>query len=157
MTRAYGRAGPNQRVIGSVPQGRWKVMTMLGALRLEGMVAAASIEAATDTEIFHCFVWDGLVPALRKGDVVVWDNLSAHHAADLEQAVQSAGASLLPLPPYSPDLSPIEPGWSKVKQYLRTVEARTPENLGLASAEAFRTITAQDARGWFQHCGYAVH
>jgi transposase len=147
MTRAYGRAEPNQRVAGSAPQGRWKVMTMLGALRLEGMVAAASIEAATDTEIFRCFVWDGLVPALRKGDVVVWDNLSAHHAADLEQAVQSAGARTLPLPPYSPDLSPIEPGWSKVKQYLRSVEARTAENLGLASMEAFKTITAQDAQG----------
>lgn len=157
MTRPYGRAAPNRRVVGSVPQGQWKVMTMLGALRLEGMVGGASIEAATDTDVFRRFVWEGLVPALRRKDVVVWDNLGAHRAADLEQAVQSAGAWTLPLPPYSPDLSPIEPGWSKVKQYLRSVEARTAENLGQASAEAFKTITPQDTKGWFKHCGYVVH
>lgn len=157
MTRTHGRAPPNQRVLGSVPQGHWKVMTMLGALRLEGVVSSASIEAPTDTEIFRCFVHKGLVPAIRSGDVVIWDNLGAHRAADLTEAVQSAGASVLPLPPYSPDLSPIEPGWSKIKQYLRSTEARTPDALGKASADAFNTITADDARGWFTHCGYPVH
>jgi transposase len=157
MTRTHGRAPPNERVVGAVPQGHWRVMTMLGALRLGGVVAGASIEAATDTEIFRLFVTEALVPALRPGDVVVWDNLGAHRAADLEQAVRSAGASLLPLPPYSPDLSPIEPSWSKVKQHLRSVEARTAEALGSASVDALQSITRADARGWFRHCGYAVH
>lgn len=87
----------------------------------------------------------------------MWDNLDAHRAADLERAVRSAGALAVPLPPYSPDLSPIEPGWPKVKQYLRSVEARTAENLGRASSEVFKTITSQDAKGWLEHCGYAVH
>ena len=157
MTRTHGRAPPNQRVVGSVPQGHWKVMTMLGALRLDGVAASASIEAATDTDIFRCFVREGLVPVLRRGDVVVWDNLGAHRAADLQQAVSSAGAKVLPLPPYSPDLSPIEPSWSKVKQQLRSAEARTAEALGQASIDAFNSITSDDAKGWFGHCGYAVH
>ena len=157
MTRTHGRAPPNERVVGSVPHGHWKVLTMLGALRLDGPVAAASIEAATDTEVFRCFVRDGLVPALRRGDVVVWDNLGAHRAADLGLAVESAGARVLPLPPYSPDFSPIEPGWSKVKQHLRSAEARTPEALSHAGTEAFASITPDDAAGWFRHCGYAVH
>jgi transposase len=157
MTRTHGRAPPNERVVGSVPHGHWKVLTMLGALRLEGPVAAAAIEAATDTEIFRCFVRESLVPALRRGDVVVWDNLGAHKAADLGRTVGSAGARVLPLPPYSPDLSPIEPGWSKVKQQLRSAEARTPGALTQASAEAFESITPEDAAGWFRHCGYAVH
>jgi len=157
MTRTHGRAPPNERVAGAVPHGHWRVMTILGALRLGGVVAGASIEAATDTEIFRLFVTEALVPALRPGDVVVWDNLGAHRAADLEQAVRSAGARLLPLPPYSPDLSPIEPGWSKVKQHLRSAEARTAEALGTASVDAFGSITSADTRGWFRHCGYAVH
>lgn len=157
MTRTHGRAPPNQRVLGAVPEGHWKVMTMLGALRSLGMVAAATIHAPTDAEVFRCFVRDALVPSLHRGDVVVWDNLGAHRAADLRQMVQSAGARLEPLPPYSPDLSPIEPGWSKVKQHLRSAEARSDVALGDATVVAFNSITAEDARGWFRHCGYAVH
>ncbi len=157
MTRTHGRAPPNQRVVGAVPNGHWTVMTMLGALRSAGVVAAATIQAPTDTDVFRCFVHDALIPALHPGDVVVWDNLGAHRAADLKQMVQSAGARVEPLPPYSPDFSPIEPGWSKVKQHLRSAEARTPDALGQASITAFNRITSDDAKRWFRHCGYAVH
>ena len=157
MTRTHGRAPSDRRVVDTVPQGRWEVMTMLGAVRLAGPVALATVGAATDTDLFRCFVSDSLVPALRPGDVVVWDNLGAHKAADLEERVAGAGARVLRLPPYSPDLSPIEPAWSKVKQHLRSAKARSPEALGAAAADAFSAITASDTQGWFRHCGYAVH
>ncbi len=157
MTRTRGRAAPGDRVSGAVPQGHWKTLTMLGALRLEGMAAAATIEAATDTDVFDSFVGQALVPALRGGDVVVWDNLSPHKAREVGQTIERAGATLMPLPPYSPDLSPIEPCWSKVKGHVRDVEARTAETLGQAAAQGFASVTAADARGWFRHCGYCVH
>jgi len=97
------------------------------------------------------------VPALRRGDVVAWDRLSAHGAADAGPVIEAAGAELRPLPPYSPDLSPIEPMWSKVKQALRDAAARTARALGDAAADAFASVTADDARGWFRKCGYCVH
>lgn len=162
MTRTRGRAPRGERVIGRVPQGHWKTLTMLGAVRLEGLVAgatvpAATVPAATDTPLFKAFVAEALVPALREGDVVVWDNLAPHRAAGLEELVGSAGARLMPLPPYSPDFSPIEPCWSKVKQFLRSAGARDEQSLGEAAQRAFASITAADTRGWFQGCGYCVH
>jgi transposase len=157
MTRARGRAPRGERVAGAVPNGHWSTLTMIGALRLEGLAAAATVDAATDGPIFRSFVTDALVPALRRGDVVVWDGLAPHKAAGVAEAVEAAGASLLPLPPYSPDFSPIEPMWSKVKQDLRSAEARTPQALGQAAAGAFALVTAADARGWFGECGYGVH
>jgi transposase len=156
MTRARGRAPRGEPVPGAVPNGHWSTLTMIGALRLEGLAAAATVDAATDGPIFRSFVTNALVPALRRGDVVVWDNLSPHKAAGVAEAVEAAGASLMPLPPYSPDFSPIEPMWSKVKQDLRGAEARTPTALGEAAADAFASVTAADARGWFGDCGYCV-
>ena len=157
MTRRRARAPKGERAVGSIPQGHWKTLTLVGALRWEGIVAAVTIAAPTDTEIFRAFVGQALVPALRRNDVVVWDNLSSHRAPDLVAALERVGASFLALPPYSPDLSPIEPCWSKVKQHLRSAEARTEEALGQAAAEAFANVTAEDARGWFQECGLCVH
>ena len=157
MTRTRGRAPPGQRVVGAVPQGHWRTLTMLGALRLEGMAAAATVDAATDTDVFDAFVRLGLVPALRAGDVVVWDNLSPHKSGMVQEAVEGARAKLLPLPPYSPDLNPIEPCWSKVKQHVRSAEARTGETLGSAAATGFASVTRADAEGWFAKCGYCVH
>jgi transposase len=157
MTRTRGRGSPGERVEGAVPQGHWTTLTMLGALRLEGMAAAATVDAATDTQVFDAFVRDALVPALRCGDVVVWDNLAPHKAQQVCQAVEQRQARLMPLPPYSPDLSPIEPCWSKVKGHVRDVEPRTPEALGHAAAEGFARVTAANARGWFAKCGYSVH
>lgn len=157
MTRMRARAPVGERAAGFVPQGHWKTMTMLGALRLEGVAAAATIEAATDALVFDVFVRECLTPALRAGDVVVWDNLAPHKAQAVRETVEARHARLEPLPPYSPDLSPIEPCWSKVKQHVRSAEPRTPEALGAAAAKAFASVTAADARGWFEHCGYCVH
>jgi len=157
MTRTRGRAPPGERVLGAVPQGHWKTLTMLGALRLDGIAAAATVDAATDADVFGVFVRQALVPALRPGDVVVWDNLAPHKAAHVEQELERARAKLMPLPPYSPDLSPIEPCWSKVKGHVRDAAPRTVEALGRAAAEGFDKVTAADARGWFEKCGYCVH
>jgi transposase len=157
MTRSRARAPRGERAVGALPHGHWKTMTLIGALRLKGPVTGVTVNGPTDTEVFRVFVTDALAPALHRGDVVVWDNLSAHKAAGVTRTLAARGARLLPLPPYSPDLSPIEPEWSKVKQVLRSAEARTPQALGEATARAFAAITAKDARGWFANCGYCVH
>ena len=93
---------------------------------------------------------------MRPGDVVIWDNLPAHKAPELKTILEAAQATLLLLPPYSPDFNPVEQCWSKIKEFLRAAEARTPEALQQAIADAFATVTTTDARGWFQHCGYRL-
>jgi transposase len=157
MTRTRGRARRGERVTGAVPQGHWKVLTMLGALRASGIAAASSVLSATDGEIFRLFVTEALVPVLRRGDVVVMDNLGAHKVSGVCEAIEQAGARVLYLPPYSPDFSPIEPCWSKVKEAMRSAAARTPERLGEAASDAFKNVSRNDARGWFDHCGYVLH
>lgn len=157
MTRTRARAEGGQRAEGSVPQGHWTNLTMLGAIRLDGMTAAATIDASTDTDVFGVFIRESLAPVLRPGDVVVWDNLAPHKATECRAAIEQRKARLLPLPPYSPDLSPIEPCWSKVKQQVRSVEARSVQDLGRAAGDGFASITPDDARGWFKKCGYCVH
>src|SRR5438128_1678124 len=132
LTRTRGRSARGVRVQGLVPGGHWKVTTMIGAVRIDGVATVGSVEAATDGPTFLAFVRDALVPALRGGDVVVMDNLGAHKVNGVRQAIERAGARLLYLPPYSPDLSPIEPCWSKVKAWLRGVGARTAGALGEA-------------------------
>lgn len=140
--------------MGRVPAGHWRQLTILGGLSAEGLCACMSIEAATDTEVFLAFVREVLLPELRPGQVVVLDNLSAHKAAEVETLVTAAGCRLLYLPPYSPDLNPIEPCWSKLKTLLRSAAARTKEALEDALTAVIQEITAADARGWFRHCGY---
>jgi transposase len=157
MTRTRARAPKGQRAAGAVPQGHWLTLTLLGALRLEGLATAATIAAPTDADVFGVFVREGLVPVLRPGDVVAWDNLSPHRGEDVVEAVAGAKARVLPLPPYSSDYSPIEPCWSKVKQHLRDAAARDEEALGRAAEEAFASVTASDARSWFKMCGYCLH
>jgi transposase len=157
MTRTHGRGPPGERVQGAVPHGHWKTLTMIGALRLEGVVAAVTVDASTDADVFGTFVHEALVPALRPGDVVLWDGLAAHKVPRMREEIERAQATLTPLTPYSPDLSPIEPSWSKVKTHVRSQEARTPAALGEAAAEGFASVTAADARGWFKKCGYCVH
>ena len=156
MTRTRGRALKGRRVPGAVPQGGWRTVTMLGAIRYDGMAAAATAPFSTDTDLFRVFVTRALVPALHHGDVVVWDGLAPHKAAGLKQSVERAGAELMPLPPYSPDLSPIEPCWSKVKEMVRAAEPRDEQAIGAATTRAFAAVTAEDAHGWFKHCGYVV-
>ena len=130
---------------------------MLGAIRLDGMAAAATVNCATDAEVFHAFVTQALAPVLRPGDVVLWDGLSAHKAAHVEAVLAQRQATLMQLPPYSPDLNPIEPCWSKVKECVRAIGARDIGALRAAAAKGFARVTSTDARGWFEHCGIGVH
>jgi len=144
MTRLHARAPRNERARGSAPCGHWRRLTVLGALSGEGMVAAMSIEAATTTQVFLAFLRAVLVPELRRrhpNATVLMDNLPAHKPRAVETVLTEAGFKLLCLPRYSPDLSPIEPGWSKTKSALRATEARTPEALDAALASALDSIT----------------
>lgn len=130
---------------------------MLGAIRFHWITAAMTIDCPTDREAFRVFVERVLAPALRPGDVVVMGKLSSVKAAGVGERIQASGAKLIDQPPYSPDLNPIEPGWSKVKESLRAAQARTHELLEQIIAEALQTVSPRDARGWFRHCGYIVH
>ena len=156
MTRRYARAPRGERAVGSVPKNWGENVTMLGAMRSDGVSAVMTVAGATDEEIFRLFVEWLLVPSLREGEVVVMDNLGAHTSAWVREAIEAAGARLIYLPPYSPDLNPIEQCWSKVKTSLRAAKARTREALDDAITCAFRTVTASDAAGWFTHAGYPI-
>jgi transposase len=157
MTRLYARALGGQRIHEATPGGHWKILTILGALSLRGMIASMTIEAATDTELFLAYVEHVLCPALKPGDVVVMDNLSSHKVNGVRELIQQTGADLLYLPPYSPDLNPIEKAWAKLKQLLRKAKARTREALDQAIAEALILITADNAQAWFHHCIDGLH
>jgi transposase len=156
MTRLYGRAPKGHRVVGSIPQNWGRNITMLAALSVTGVVAAMTVEGATDTDVFCAYVSDVLSPTLETGDIVVMDNLSAHKAQRVRELIEARGARLVYLPPYSPDFNPIERCWSKIKTFLRAAKARTSERLNEAIKQAFETITEADARAWFKHCGYAL-
>lgn len=156
MTRRYGRAPRGERVVGTVPQNYGANVTIRAALGSQGVEAVMTIEGATDAEVFQAYVAQVLRPPLRPGDIVIMDNLRAHKVAGIREAIEQTGAQLLYLPPYSPDLSPIEPCWSKLKTALRTAQARTREALEQAIAQALATITVSDAHNWFLHCGYTL-
>jgi transposase len=157
MTRSYARAPRGQRVKEATPQGHWQVLTMLAALTTRGLQAPMTIAQPTDGDIFLAYLEQVLCPQLRPGQVVIMDNLSAHKVAGVRQRIEAAGARLLYLPPYCPDLNPIEAAWSKVKQILRTLKARTADALENAVADALATITPENALAWFSHCGYGLH
>ena len=157
LTRTHGRCEQGERCIGHAPAGHWQTMTAVAAIRLEGLTAAATTPHAIDGELFLGYVEHALLPALRPGDVVVMDNLPAHKGARVAAAIEGAGCRLACLPPYSPDFSPIEPMWSKVKQHLRSAKPRTDAALIEAMGEALRSVTAADAQGYFEHCGCMVH
>ena len=150
MTRLYARSLGGGRIHESTPGGHWKIMTILGAMSLRGMIATMTIEAATDADIFLAYVEHVLCPALKPGDVVVMDNLSSHKVSGVRELIETAGAEVLYLPPYSPDLNPIEKAWAKFKQLLRSVKARTKEALEQAIQEALKLISADNAQAWFR-------
>ena len=152
MTRLYARSAGGGRIRETTPGGRWKIMTILGAMSLRGIIASMTIEEATDGDIFLAYVEHILCPALKPGDVVVMDNLSSHKIKGVRRLIEKAGAEVLYLPPYSPDLNPIEKAWSKLKQILRSAKARSKEALEKAIAEAIRLITPDNAKAWFNHC-----
>ena len=150
MTRLYARATGGRRIHEATPGGHWKIMTILGAMSLSGMVATRTIEEPTDTDIFLAYVEHLLYPVLKPGHVVVMDNLSAHKAPAVREWIEKAGAELLYLPPYSPDLNPIEKAWAKLKQLLRAAQARTRQTLEQAITEAPPSITPANAQAWFR-------
>lgn len=153
MTRLRARGVGGGRIGEGAPAGRWKILTILGAMSVRGIVAAMTIEEATDSDIFEAFVAQVLCPALQPGDVVVMDNLASHKVPPIRQHIEEAGAHLLYLPPYSPDLNPIEKAWSKLKQRLRTAKARSREALENAITDALPLITPENAKAWFRASG----
>ena len=134
----------------AVPGGHWKIVTILGAMDHRGMLATMTIEAATDREVFLAYLEEVLCPKLRPGHVVVMDNLSAHKVEGVRERIEARGASVLYLPPYSPDLNPIEKAWSKLKQGLRTLGARTEAALHQSVEQLLPTITPHNATAWFR-------
>lgn len=157
MTRLYGRAAPGERVIDKVPQNYGENITMLATLSLDGLSAPMTVEGAVDGLVFLAYVEQLLAPTLIKGDVVIMDNLGAHKVKGVAQAIEAQGAKVIYLPPYSPDLNPIEKCWSKIKTHLRAAKARTREALEKALKEALLLVTEKDAQGWFASCGYPVY
>ncbi|MCK0508008.1 IS630 family transposase [Aromatoleum anaerobium] len=156
MTRHYGRALRGERVPDAVPKNHGRNVTLLGAVSCRGIDAVMTVEGPTDAAVFRAYVDQVLLPTLAPGDIVVMDNLSAHKVKGIREAIEGAQAHLLYLPPYSPDWSPIEACWSKLKTALRAAKARTREALDEALKRVLNTVTAADARGWFAHCGYAL-
>jgi transposase len=156
LTRLYGRAEPGQRVLDRVPRDRGGNVSTLGAIGLDGIRAGLSVPGAIDGETMLFFVEELLVPTLNRGDIVVRDNNPIHKLDDIEDAIDAAGAWVLFLPTYSPDLNPIETCWSKVKSLLRSLKPRTLPDLLDALGHAFSSITQHDIRHWFPHCGYQV-
>ncbi len=154
FTRQFGRARPGQRVVEGTPGDSGPHYTLSAALGTQGVQAPWMLEGAMDGSAFEVYVAQVLVPTLRPGDIVIMDNLSIHKAPRIRTLIESVGAHLEFLPPYSPDLNPIEPCWAKIKTALRTAKARKFEALLDALDEAFGSITKQDAIAWFAHCGY---
>jgi transposase len=152
MARTHGRAPKGQRVYGSVP-GQWESRTLISGMRLGGVVAPWAFAGATNTQAFQTYSEGILAPELRKGDVVIWDNLKPHKDKEVIEAVERAGARVLPAPPWSPDRMPIEKMFSKVKGVLRSLAARTTEALLDAMADGLRRVCPKDILGWFKSCG----
>jgi transposase len=157
MTRTYGRSPAGTRVHASAP-GSWQNVTLIAAVRPANVAATLAFEGATDQQAFRTYVNEVLVPEIRPGDVVVWDHLSDHEDAEVIAALAAAGARVEPLPPYSPDLSPIEEMFSKVKELLRTLAARTVTAVMAALGIALKLVTPSDIQGWFHdRAAYAYH
>ena len=157
LARLRGRSPRGTRAVGTVPRGHWKRLTVLGALGIGGMVTAMAVDAATSGAVFAAYLDRVLLPELRRTKpdaVLVLDNLRAHKTAEVRYLLDRSGFAYHYLPPYSPDLGPIEPAWAKLKAELRRIAARTAGALHQALGPALDTITAQDAAGFFRHAGY---
>jgi transposase len=154
MTRAHGRCAKGQRLVAKVPQGRRKTLTFVAGLRCDGITAPCVFDGPINAESFLAWVEQFLVPTLRVGDIVVMDNLSSHKRPAIRRAIRSAGAKLLYLPPYSPDLNPIEQAFAKLKTLLRKVNARTFVQVEAAIGALLKTITPAECRNFFIAAGY---
>ena len=156
LTRLYARAIGGARTTESVPRNYGQSTSMIATLGVSGVEAAMMIEGSVDTIVFNEYCKQVLRPTLKAGDVIVLDNLGAHRASRIEEIANQCGAQIIWLPPYSPDFSPIELMWSKVKAYLKKAKARTQQELEKAIALSLKTITKSDCLNWFRHCGYEV-
>lgn len=154
MTPLYAYAPRGERAVGKVPRNYGAIMTLMASLSLTGMGPAFMLDGAADSAAFEVYIEQVLAPSLKPGQIVILDNLSIHLGSRVKQAIEAKGCRLLFLPAYSPDFSPIEEAFSKLKTLLRRASARTREDLQEAIAVALDLITVQDAHGWFTHCGY---
>jgi transposase len=154
MTRRYGRAPRGQRVVDAVPHGHWLTTTFVAGLREDGIVAPLVVDGPMRGEIFRAYVEQMLAPALSPGDVVVLDNLTAHKVAGVEEAIRAVGASLFYLPPYSPDLNPIEQFFAKLKALLRKAGARTKEALGGNIGKLLYEFSPEECQNYLKNSGY---
>jgi transposase len=154
MTRLFGRALHGSRRNDSAPSGHWNTATMLSSIRFDASTEAIVIDGPVNKKMFAAYIEKELAPTLHPGDIVIMDNLSAHKDEAVRKSIESRGATLKYLPPYSPDLNPIEKMWSKIKQLLRSAKARDYEELIRAIGDALNRVTPDDAVGWFQSCGY---
>jgi len=154
MVRAFGRAVCGQRLVQAVPHGHWKTSTFIGALRCSGMIAPCVIDGAVNGELFLAYVEQVLVPELQPGDTVIMDNLGSHKVAGVRQAIEAAGAKLLYLPAYSPDLNPIEMAFAKLKSLLRKKALRTIDAVNNALGAIADVFTPEECRAYLRHAGY---
>ena len=154
MARLRGRSPRGERCRASVPHGHWKTTTLVAGLRLDGITAPGLIDGAMDGEMFCAYVTTLLAPHLKPGDIVIMDNLPAHKVSGARQAIQATGATLLFLPPYSPDFNPIEKAIAQIKAFLKKTAARTKADLDDAIAQAIDLVTPQNAKNYFETCGY---
>jgi len=154
LTPLYARAPKGTRAYGSVPRNRGKNTTLIASLGWFGIGESMIIEGSANAAAFELYVEEILAPSLTTGQIVIMDNLAAHKGKKIENLVKAKGCQVLFLPGYSPDFSPIEEAFSKLKTHLRRIGARTREALQEAIGQALLTVTAQDAQGWFRHCGY---
>jgi transposase len=156
MQRTHGRAAPGERVVTKVPHGHWKMISSIAAMNVDGIVASCSFDGATDTDTFVTFVREALVPVLKPKQVLVLDNLPAHKSPQVDRLVEATGATVMRLPPYSPDFNPIEMAISKVKTVLRKFARRSVDGLFAGICEALGSIRPTDALNYIAHCGYAT-
>ena len=154
MVRQYGRALGGKRVVDRSPLNKPRGTTVLAAIRADGVFAQSNYQGGTTTEKFLQYIRETLVPQLRLGDIVIMDNLSAHHTPQVAELIRQTGAGLLYLPPYSPDMNSIEKLWSKLKAYLRKLRVLTLDALEQVLQAAFSCVTASDCRNWFACSGY---
>lgn len=156
MTRLRGRTQRGARLVDKTPHGHWKTTTLIAALGIQGMPCSMVVDGAVNSDLFEAFVEKVLVPALTLGDIVVMDNLSSHKRPRVRELIEAAGAQLLYLPPYSPDLNPIEMIFSKIKQLLRSLATRTQSALWESMQTVLDKVTPSDALHCFQHAGYTL-
>jgi transposase len=156
MTRLRGRAPIGERLLARIPFGHWKTTTLIAALDSNGLRCSTVVDGAVNGDVFEAFIKQVLLPQLKSGDIVVLDNLSSHRRASIQSLIESVGAELRFLPPYSPDLNPIEMVFAKIKQLLRSLACRTRDALWRTMQSVLDQVTTSDAANCFRHCGYTL-